>query len=235
VRAELEIKVAQFGSRAQAQESTAGALAEQLREIEAVRADLERRASEAESGGDAVRSVVAQLTAERDALRARVDELEQQGPVMEAAASPAAGIEELEQLASARAELSDLRQQLGSAIARAATAEERAAKLEADLLAERQGVRDLVEAPHTEPHEAEYLEPVVDAPADDGGSTLDEPENPFPWMNGNGNGASPDGDEATVPHRTDDADQPGDKSLRYRLAQSAARKKGLGEVELPSS
>src|SRR4030095_11496746 len=74
VRAELETKVAQFGSRAQEQEPTAAALAEQLRETEAIRADLERRASEAESGGDAVRSDVAQLTAERDALRARLDE-----------------------------------------------------------------------------------------------------------------------------------------------------------------
>jgi hypothetical protein len=238
VRAELEIKVAQFGSRAQEQESTAGALAEQLREIEAVRADLERRASEAESGGDAVRSVVAQLSAERDALRARVEELERREPMTEATAAPAAGIEELEQLASARAELGDLRQQLGNAIARAATAEERAAKLEADLLAERQGVRELMESPHTEGREAEYLaEPPVDAPVDDGGSTLDEPENPFPWMNGNGNGNGipPDEDEQTDPDRAEDADQPGDKSLRYRLAQSAARKKGLGEVELPSS
>ena len=224
VRAELETKVAQFGSRAQEQEATAAALAEQLRETEAIRADLERRASEAESGGDAVRSTVAQLTAERDALRGRVEELEASpAPV----AQPAAGIEELEHLAAARSELLDVRQQLGNAIERARAAEERSAKLEADLLAERQGIRDLEETPA-----------IDDAAV---GSDDVEP-NPFPWLNGNGNGngdASGNGEqpgESAEPSVGDPADEQsqGDRSLRYRLAQSAARKKGLSDLE-PSS
>jgi hypothetical protein len=230
VREELETKVAQFGSRAQEQEATATALAGQLREIEAVRADLERRASEAESGGDAVRSVVAQLTAERDSLRARVTELEQ-APDGERPTQAAAGIEELEQLASARAELHDLRQQLGHAIERARAAEERGAKLEADLLAERQGVRELSDPTEID---AATNDPVHDEAAGD--VPTDDPANPFPWMNGNGNGAasndgSPGGSE---PEPSEDGGPQGDKSLRYRLAQSAARKKGLGEIDLPS-
>jgi hypothetical protein len=218
VRAELETKVAQFGSRAQEQEATATALAEQLRETDAVRADLERRASEAESGGDAVRSAVAQLTAERDSLRARVDELERQVPTPPPAL-PAAGIEELEQLASARSELHGVRQELGHAIERARVAEERAAKSEADLLAERQGIRELQEAP--------VLKEPTGEP-DEG-----EQQNPFPWLNGNGNGGPP-ADEAEASADDDQAgDEPpqGDRSLRYRLAQSAARKKGLSDLE----
>jgi hypothetical protein len=213
--------VAQFGSRAQEQEATASALAEQLREIEAVRADLERRASEAESGGDAVRSEVAQLTGERDSLRARVGELEQ--AVTTAPSTPAAaGIEGLEQLASVRAEVQDLRRQLGNAIERARVAEERGAKLEADLLAERQGVHELTEVAaldgyHDEPNH-------------------DDAANPFPWMNGNGDGVASVGEEESTAdvQQSDDGEPAGDKSLRYRLAQSAARKKGLGDLEPPS-
>jgi hypothetical protein len=214
VRDELEIKVAQFGSRAQEQEATANALAEQLREIEAVRADLERRASEAESGGDAVRSDVAQLTSERDALRARVAELEQ-GAGSTPAAQAAAGIEELEQLASARAELHDLRQQLGTAIERARVSEERSAKLEADLLAERHGVRELDDPPAAEAHHDE--------------PPHEDPESVYPWMNGSTNGSSPTTEPALAeePQRAEGDEPNGDKSLRYRLAQSAARKKGL--------
>src|SRR5262249_46107161 len=196
---------------------------EQLRETEAVRADLERRASEAESGGDAVRSTVAQLTAERDALRGRVDELEASTTPV---AQPAAGIEELEQLASARSELLAVRQQLGNAIERARAAEERSAKLEADLLAERQGVRDLEETPAIED---------VSAEADE------DPPNPFPWLNGNGNtdvngnGEQPsESDEAGEDADASAEPSQGDRSLRYRLAQSAARKKGLSDLE-PSS
>jgi hypothetical protein len=234
VRAELETKVAQFGSRAQEQETTAAALAEQLRETEAIRADLERRASEAESGGDAIRSTVAQLSAERDALRARVEELEASAAP---AASPPTGMEELEQLASARSELLDVRQQLGNAIERARVAEERATKLEADLLAERQGVRDLEEPPtFEEPPMFGDAPPFGDAPAplDEAGS------NPFPWLNGNGNGdGSGNGEEPAESLESAgdvDVDDPpqGDRSLRYRLAQSAARKKGLSDIE-PSS
>ena len=37
-----------------------------------------------------------------------------------------------------------------------------------------------------------------------------------------------------TPETNGDA-QEGDKSLRFRLAQSAARKKGLGDLEPPSS
>jgi chromosome segregation ATPase len=230
VREELEVKVAQFGSRAQEQEATATALAEQLREIEAVRADLERRASDAESGGDAVRSEMAQLTAERDSFKARVAELERAAATAEPPTRSEADIEELELLASARTELADLRQQLGHAIEKARAAEERSAKLEADLLAERQGIRELSETQMGSP-----LEEALD----------DEAANPFPWMdvNGNGNGTSPTDDQpaADEPEPADEAEDPEDteppapdKSLRYRLAQSAARKKGLGELELPS-
>jgi hypothetical protein len=226
VRDELEIKVAQFGSRAQDQEATARALADQLREVEAVKADLERRAHEAESGGDAVRSEVAQLTAERDSLRTRVSELEQTTAIDPQPHTP--DIEAVEQLASARTELRDLRQQLGLAIERARVAEERGAKLEADLLAERQGVRELDEAPAVEPRREE--------------PDQDEPMNPFPWLNenengnGNGNGAAPteDVEPADEADPAEDPEPQGDRSLRYRLAQSAARKKGLGDIELPS-
>ncbi len=233
VREELEVKVARFGSRAQEQEATATALAEQLREIEAVRADLERRANDAESGGDAVRSEVAQLMAERDSLRARVAELEQ-AATEEPPMRTTADIEELELLASARTELADLRQQLGNAIEQARAAEERSAKLQADLLAERQGIRELADT-----HEIGSSS--EEAPDD-------EPANPFPWMNanGNGNGGSPADEQpptdepepAEGAEPAEDAEeaesQPADKSLRYRLAQSAARKKGLGELDLPS-
>jgi hypothetical protein len=235
VREEMEIKVAQFGSRAQEQEATASALAEQLREIDAVRADLERRASEAESGGDAVRSEVAQLTSERDALRDRVVELERAAG--EPTTTSAAGIEELEQLASARTELHDLRQQLGGAIERAQAAEERTAKLEADLLAERQGVRELADGTGaTQGHD----EPAVqDEPYPDHDEPYPDPsESPFAWMNGNSNGSTngsgPTEDEAGDDEGSAGAEEPaGDKSLRYRLAQSAARKKGLSDLEPP--
>jgi hypothetical protein len=233
VRDELEVKVAQYGSRAQEQEATATALAEQLRQVEAVRADLERRASEAETGGDAVRSEVAQLSAERDSLKARVAELEQVRTV-ESPIQPAAGIQELEQLATARTELADVRQQLGQAIERVQAAEERGAKLEADLLAERQGVRELADVPQADAYD-EPTEPSA-RPAD---RPVDRPSdglvNPFPWMNGNGNGVTP-AEEAETPSdpEPDEGERQGDKSLRYRLAQSAARKKGLGDLDLPS-
>jgi hypothetical protein len=237
VREELEVKVAQFGSRAQEQEATAAALAEQLREIEAVRADLERRASDAESGGDAVRSEMAQLMAERDSFKARVAELEHASATTEPPTRTEADIEELELLASARSELSDLRQQLGHAIEQARAAEERSAKLEADLLAERQGIGELSAIRElSEMHDV-------------GSTSLEEPDdeqaNPFPWMdtNSNGNGTWPtDGqpaeDEPEPADEGADAEdtEPSapDKSLRYRLAQSAARKKGLGDLEPPS-
>ena len=257
VRDELETKVAQFGSRAAELEATTAAATQQLREVEAAKADLERRAHEAESGGDAVRSELAQLTAERDALRARVAELEQTSaaPVV----APEMRTEELEQqLASTRAELErmdqrlrsayadaeqarslhadvdpaawrredpqahEVRQELARALERAQSAEERAAKLEADLLAERQGVREIDEGADLEP------EPDPDQALD---PEPDPPFEPIPAF------------RAMVPSQADrngtseqnGEGHEGDKSLRFRLAQSAARKKGLGDLEPPSS
>jgi predicted nucleic acid-binding Zn-ribbon protein len=261
VRDELETKVAQFGSRAAELEATTAAVTLQLREVEAAKADLERRAHEAESGGDAVRGEMAQLTAERDALRARVVELEAAPPSTTNA--PDARTEELEQqLDATRMELEqmdqrlrnayaeaaqtrslqrepdpaaaprgdphapELRQELGRAIERAQVAEERAAKLEADLLAERHGIRSLDEGADPEAHTEQDHEPELDP-------TLDpelEPEfEPIPAFRSMGpspsNGMSETNGDA----------QEGDKSLRFRLAQSAARKKGLGDLEPPSS
>jgi hypothetical protein len=259
VRDELETKVAQFGSRAAELEATTAAATQQLREVEAAKADLERRAHEAESGGDAVRSELAQLTAERDALRARAVELEQTPAVPATAPDmrPDLRIEELEQqLASTRAELErmdqrlrsayadaeqarslhgdvdpaaprredpqthEVRQELARALERAQAAEERAAKLEADLLAERQGVREIDEEADLEPDPDPAFEPEPD-PAF-------EPIPAFRAMalsQSDRNGTSEQNGEG----------HEGDKSLRFRLAQSAARKKGLGDLEPPSS
>ncbi|TMK36748.1 MAG: hypothetical protein E6G58_04290 [Actinobacteria bacterium] len=247
VRDELETKVAQLGSRAAELEATTAAATQQLREVEAAKADLERRAQEAESGGDAVRGEMAQLTAERDALRARLLELEQSPPTKPDA--PDTRTEELERhLDSTRAELEqmdqrlrrayaevaqarslqrapdpaasrgedprthELRQELARALERAQAAEERAARLEADLLAERHGVREIDEGGDLEPD-------------------MDPEPKPIPAFRtmvpseADGNGTS---------DKNGDGEQ-GDKSLRFRLAQSAARKKGLGDLESPSS
>ena len=263
VRDELETKVAQFGSRAAELEATTAAVTLQLREVEAAKADLERRAHEAESGGDAVRGEMAQLTAERDALRARVVELEAAPPTTTNA--PDARTEELEQqldetrieleqmdqrLRNAYAELAqarslqqepdpagaprddphahELRQELGRAIERAQVAEERAAKLEADLLAERHGIRSLDEGAEPEAHTERDHEPELDPALD---PELDPEFEPIPAFRSmvpsasDGNGTSETNGDA----------QEGDKSLRFRLAQSAARKKGLGDLEPPSS
>jgi hypothetical protein len=263
VRDELETKVAQFGSRAAELEATTAAVTLQLREVEAAKADLERRAHEAESGGDAVRGEMAQLTAERDALLARVVELEAASPATTNA--PDARTEEVEQqldstrmeleqmdqrLRSAYAELAqarslqrepdpaavpredphahELRQELGRAIERAQVAEERAAKLEADLLAERHGIRSLDEGAEPEAHTERDPEPELDPALD---PSLDPEFEPIPAFRSmvpspsDGNG---------TPETNGDA-QEGDKSLRFRLAQSAARKKGLGDLEPPSS
>jgi hypothetical protein len=76
--------------------------------------------------------------------------------------------------------------------------------------------------------------PFGDAPAplDEAGS------NPFPWLNGNGNGRGNGEEPAESLESAGDVDPDdppqGDRSLRYRLAQSAARKKGLSDIE-PSS
>jgi len=56
----------------------------------------------------------------------------------------------------------------------------------------------------------------------------------MPWMNGNTNGSGPADDEAAPAEDEPAAEEPaGDRSLRYRLAQSAARKKGLSDLEPP--
>jgi hypothetical protein len=259
VRDELETKVAQFGSRAAELEATTAAATQQLREVEAAKADLERRAHEAESGGDAVRSELAQLTAERDALRARAVELEQTPTVPATAPDmrPDMRIEELEQqLASTRAELErmdqrlrsayadaemarslqgdvdptasrgedpqahEVRQELARALERAQAAEERAAKLEADLLAERQGVREIDEEADLEPDPDPAFEPEPD-PAF-------EPIPAFRAM-------APSQSDRNGTSEQNGEGHEGDKSLRFRLAQSAARKKGLGDLEPPSS
>ena len=259
VRDELETKVAQFGSRAAELEATTAAATQQLREVEAAKADLERRAHEAESGGDAVRSELAQLTAERDALRARVVELEQTSavPAMAPDMRPDMRTEELEQqLASTRAELDrmdqrlrsayadaerarslqgdvdpvasrpedpqapEVRQELARALERAQAAEERAAKLEADLLAERHGVREIDDEADLEPEPDPAFDPEPD-PAF-------EPIPAFRAM------APPQSDRNGTSEQNGEGHE-GDKSLRFRLAQSAARKKGLGDLEPPSS
>jgi hypothetical protein len=126
----------------------------------------------------------------------------------------------------------ELRQELARAIERAQVAEERAAKLEADLLAERHGIRSLDEGAEPEErterdHEPE-LDPVLDPELD---PDLDPELEPIPAFRSmvpspsDGNGTSESNGDA----------QEGDKSLRFRLAQSAARKKGLGDLEPPSS
>ena len=263
VRDELETKVAQFGSRAAELEATTAAVTLQLREVEAAKADLERRAHEAESGGDAVRGEMAQLTAERDALRARVVELEAASPATTNA--PDARTEEVEQqldstrmeleqmdqrLRSAYAELAqarslqrepdpaavpredphahELRQELGRAIERAQVAEERAAKLEADLLAERHGIRSLDEGAEPEAHTERDPDPELDPALD---PSLDPEFEPIPAFRS----MVPSPSDGNGTPETNGDGQEGDKSLRFRLAQSAARKKGLGDLEPPSS
>ncbi len=255
VRDELETKVAQIGSRAAELEATTAAATQQLREVEAAKADLERRAHEAESGGDAVRGEMAQLTAERAALRARLVELEQTPPTTPEA--PDTRTEELErELAATRAELEqmdqrvrsayaevaqarslqrapdpvtsrgedprthELRQGLARALERAQAAEERSARLEADLLAERHGVREIDEEADLPPDLGPAREPELDPELEPipAFRTMVPPET-------EGNGTS---------DKNGDGEQ-GDKSLRFRLAQSAARKKGLGDLEPPSS
>jgi predicted nucleic acid-binding Zn-ribbon protein len=227
-------------------------------------ADLERRAHEAESGGDAVRGEVAQLTAEREALRARVVELEAAPPsTTDAPDARTEELEqqldatrmELEQmdqrLRNAYAELAqarslqrepapaaagpredpdahELRQELGRAIERAQVAEERAAKLEADLLAERHGIRALDEGAEPKAHTDRDDEPELDPALD---PELDPEFEPIPAFRS----MVPSPSEGNGTSETNGDAQEGDKSLRFRLAQSAARKKGLGDLEPPSS
>ena len=114
----------------------------------------------------------------------------------------------------------EVRQELARALERAQAAEERVAKLEADLLAERHGVREIDEEADLEPEPEPAFDPERD-PAF-------EPTPAFRTMvpaQSDQNGTSEQNGEG----------HEGDKSLRFRLAQSAARKKGLGDLEPPSS
>jgi hypothetical protein len=103
-------------------------------------------------------------------------------------------------------------------------AEERAAKLEADLLAEQHGIRSLDEGVEPEAHAGRDHEPELDPEMDPELEPIPAFRSMVPSRS-DGNGTSETNGDA----------QEGDKSLRFRLAQSAARKKGLGDLEPPSS
>ncbi len=128
VRDELEVRVAQLGTKAS--------------DLEQRATELETSLNEANAGGDAVRAEIATLTAALAAATARVDELQ-------AAPAPAAESNDED-----KAEIARLRGELANHMERAQAAEERAAKLEADVLAAEHGVRAL--------------------PADDAGAASDE-------------------------------------------------------------
>ena len=124
----------------------------------------------------------------------------------------------------------ELRQELGRAIERAQVAEERAVKLEADLLAERHGIRSLDEGAEPEAHTERDHEPELDpALHPELDPELDPEFEPIPAFRS----MVPSPSNGT--RETNGDAQEGDKSLRFRLAQSAARKKGLGDLEPPSS
>jgi hypothetical protein len=118
----------------------------------------------------------------------------------------------------------ELRQELARSIERAQVAEERAAKLEADLLAEQHGIRSLDEGAEPEAHAGRDHEPELDPEMDPELEPIPAFRSMVPSRS-DGNGTSETNGDA----------QEGDKSLRFRLAQSAARKKGLGDLEPPSS
>ena len=94
--------------------------------------------------------------------------------------------------------------------------------------AERHGIRSLDEGAEPEAHTERDDEPELDPALD---PELDPEFEPIPAFRSmvpspsDGNGTSETNGDA----------QEGDKSLRFRLAQSAARKKGLGDLEPPSS
>jgi hypothetical protein len=134
----------------------------------------------------------------------------------------------------------ELRQELARAIERAQVAEERAAKLEADLLAERHGIRSLDEGTEPEIYPGRdrepALEPELDAEGDpeldaEGDPERDPEFEPIPAFRS----MVPSSSDGHGTSETNGDAQEGDKSLRFRLAQSAARKKGLGDFEPPSS
>jgi hypothetical protein len=125
VRDELEVRVAQLGTKAS--------------DLEQRATELETSLNEANAGGDAVRAEIATLTAALAAANARVSELES-APAASAAASE-----------EDQAEIARLRGELANHMERAQSAEERATTLEADLLAAQRGVSELsVEGPRTE-------------------------------------------------------------------------------------
>jgi len=90
------------------------------------------------------------------------------------------------------------------------------------------GIRSLDEGAEPEAHAERHHEPELDPALD---PELDPEFEPIPAFRSmvpfpsDGNGISETNGDA----------QEGDKSLRFRLAQSAARKKGLGDLEPPSS
>ena len=116
VRGELEVRVAQLGAKAG--------------ELEQKATELETRLQEANAGGDAVRAETAALTAALAGATARVEELESAGP-----ASGAEGPD------ARAAEVTRLRAELASQMERAQAAEDRVARLEADVAAAEHGVR----------------------------------------------------------------------------------------------
>jgi hypothetical protein len=117
VRDELEVRVAQLGTK--------------TGDLEQRATELETSLNEANAGGDAVRAEIATLTAALAAANARVNELE-------AAPVPAAQSNDED-----KAEIARLRGELANHMERAQVAEERVATLEADLLAAEHGVRAL--------------------------------------------------------------------------------------------
>jgi hypothetical protein len=114
VRDELEVRVAQLGTKAS--------------DLEQRATELETSLNEANAGGDAVRAEIATLTAALTAANARVDELE----AMPALPAPSSDED--------KAEIARLRGELANHMERAQVAEERAATLEADVLAAEHGV-----------------------------------------------------------------------------------------------
>jgi phage shock protein A len=145
-------------------------------------ADLERELAESHAQLEQMEFRLQRAYADAEEARARLQAEPAQAFV---AASPTDDGSDLE--------VQQVRMELANAIDRARSAEERAAKLEADLLAMQHGVRELADA---------------DVVNDDDEGGADH--------NGDGD---VDGDV--------DADG---KSLRYRLARTAARKKLSGDL-----
>jgi hypothetical protein len=154
VRDELEVRVAQLGTKAS--------------DLEQRATELETSLNEANADGDAVRAEIATLTAALAAATARVDELQ-------VAPAPAAESNDED-----KAEIARLRGELANHMERAQAAEERAATLEADVLAAEHGVRALpvddAGAASDETTTGPELEPVAPAPADTFEAAIPEPE-----------------------------------------------------------